>query len=348
MVHSEPTPAERAPKRDQSALKPLSEPVTGTLLVNESDILAITLPSLKESVAWKRTGSANAHSIAGPDLKGRVALVKNDMMARRHWLLVIDTVTGNETELFSRNGDALWGDNRGHHPVGEALALSPTLGRLALQVNLKAYQITNPPAYMDRGPIEIWDMATRKRTLLPVDALDAGLSWFPDGRRLAFTRLVTPREAGRLDPGTDGFMSDFVGGSDVPVISILDIATGKVSTLCPGWNPLVSDDGRWIVAGDYEQRWRIVEVATGKSIPTTAKQQWSMPIALFGNHHALCFAEQDNPGDKRYTEHNSPLVGPKDMPRIVFAQLGSVNAQTVFRYIDPRWETAFGPGRVGK
>jgi hypothetical protein len=79
-----------------------------------------------------------------------------------------------------------------------------------------------------RGKIEVWDVEARRSRRYEVAAADEGLSWFPDGVRLAFVR--NPRDPAR--------------------VSVLDTRTGKVTRYAQGSEPLVAADGSGIFVHD--------------------------------------------------------------------------------------------------
>lgn len=348
MLRSEPPLSARAPARDQSRLPKLPDDLQGTVLFVESDLISIDLPTLAETKAWKRSGRPNLHSIAGPDKKGRVAMIVNDMMGGQHALTVRDLKSGSEFKLFDRKGDALWGDiPTGMEYVSETLALSPDSGQLALGVDMPSFQIHNPDALVHQGPLEIWDLATKKSRRLALNIADCGFSWFPDGQHLAVVELVSPSAAQPVSTKGDKFMESFRSANVIPVISILDTATGKRIQMHQGWQPIVSDDGKTILASDYEFHLRLIDVATMSSRPVSLPGFYGAAIAVIGSEAAIYLAEQPT-GEERLTEHNSPLVGPKNMPRIAYAKFNASAAQPVVGYVDPRWQVSFGQGRTQK
>ena len=339
---SEPPPGARAPARVQDALPDLPEGVKGTVLFAESDLVAVSLPKLGESVAWKRASDPNIHSVGGPDRQGRVAIVVNEMMAKRHWLIVRDLKSGSETLLFKRPGDALWGDiARDIRYVSETVAISPTGGKVALGVNLGDFQIENPPALVGYGQLEIWDIAAKTSRKLGFDVADTGFGWFPDGKRLAVVELVDPLWMPPITRLPDQFMESFQSANRIPAISIVDTETGSKKVLHQGWRPIVSDDGKTILATDYEFNTRLIDVATGQSRTVKLPDFYGVAVAVLGSKAAIYLANQD-PGEERLSQHNSPLVGPKKLPRIVYAEFGASEPKTIVSYIDPRWEVAYG------
>jgi hypothetical protein len=97
-----------------------------------------------------------------------------------------------DTEIFSRPGDAMWAR---HGEIGKYLALAPSGGKVALLSAVKKKQM--PGALLGVGTIEIWDVARRKSLAFDAMALDQPMSWFPDGMRLAYVKLVPSNQSSK-------------------------------------------------------------------------------------------------------------------------------------------------------
>src|SRR5262249_405747 len=125
----------------------------------------------------------------------------------------------NERVLYTDRGDALW-----DHPMSVPM-LAPKGGKIAA--------LTQPPIDFSpeivSGPIILWDLYTGLKKNTGIIARNAGLSWFPDGQRLAY-----------VAPG------------DTERIFILNVQSGETAPFHSGTNPLVSTDGKsmLITAGD--------------------------------------------------------------------------------------------------
>lgn len=137
--------------------------------------------------------------------------------------------------------------------------------------------------------------------------------WLPDGRRLAYTALVPARNAVPVPDNNEGFGHDFRLWSRVPVIHILHTATVKAQLLHVGWNPVVSTDGKSLLASDYAGRWRLVDTASGRSRPVSAPGVMGYPIGLLDSRIAIYPALPTSGTRIKWTKNNSPLVGKKLM-----------------------------------
>jgi hypothetical protein len=332
----------------------LVKQVNGHVVMNgrgEDDIpdglvVAIALPSLKSQVVIKsppRDGAdtPTLHALSGPDADGRIAYVEDHFFVptdkdRRHLLKVIRLDGTNDTELFSRPGDAMWAK---HGEIGHALALSPTGGRVAFLSGLQGVQM--PGALLSAGSVEIWDIARKAGHKADVTAVDDTLSWFPDGKRLAYVELVRP-EAAKGPSELGDFGAGFKGWEKVPAVHILDTETGKKTFLHLGWRPVVSADGKTVLVQDFDNRLRLVTVADGKSKAVELPGYWGRTLAVLEGNRVLYWGLPTAGSPPRYTKYNSPLVGPKPMPSLKIAEMDSGKFQTVLPYLDPRDRISIG------
>src|SRR5205823_5244674 len=116
-------------------VKNLLPATAGYLLTNQLNdaITAIQLPSLKETVVRPSRKDPNdrpiIHALSGPDAEGRIAYIEDH--EERHLLKTIKLDGTQDTEFFSRPGNALWATSAaGHGEIGTHLALSPVGGRV--------------------------------------------------------------------------------------------------------------------------------------------------------------------------------------------------------------------------
>jgi len=305
-------------------------------------LIGVSLPSNEEIVIRPPGGSPGiVHSVSGPDHQGRIALIENHMTDKRHLLKVYRTNGEELSTIFERKGDALWGDE-----VGDYLALSPVNGNVAMVVNAQPVQFHNPDAYLKFGSLEIWNIDTKEKLKISQGALDQGLSWFPDGKQLAFVDLVEQKEFTsthqRDIPPQIGYAKKIIKWHKVPVVSVINIETGEIRRLSPGWEPVVSDDGSQIIIGDYENN-RVVFSSTGLFIKSiTPPGLVHLGIIYFNQTKILYWGLPTEGTNQKITTNNSPLVGPKPMYTLKVAELESGKFETVIPYIDPRRDLSFG------
>jgi len=307
-------------------------------------IIAVQLPTLKytvvrPTVAENQVDMPTIHSLSGPDAEGRVAYIEDhffvaDQNTRRHLLKIIQLDGTKDTELFTRPGDAMWG----HGDIGADLELSPVGGRVAFLSGLTHVQM--PSAYLSVGTVEIWDVAKKTGTKTCVKALE-GLAWFPDGKRLAYVRFVEPKAAAPADPPADSFGMSFKRWPKIPAVFVRDVDAQTESFLHIGWHPVVSFDGQSVLVSDNEGAWKRVDVLTGKSASATWPGLWT-PIALPAQDVVLSLCVPTKGAKVRFTEHNSALVGPKEMLSLKLARVNANEFQTVVPHIDPRTRVSFG------
>lgn len=341
------------PESDQ--LLPVS---TGYIVMarQPGGIVAIQLPSLKESVVRPESNRnvddmPTIHALSGPDQQGRIAYIEDhffvDNQKHRHHLLMTIQLDGtHDTEFFSRPGSAMWATTAaGHGEIGRHIALSPVGGRVALLSEVKPVQM--PDALLEVGSVEIWDIEKRTGIKTDIKALGDGFSWFPDGKRLAYAKMIDP-PAAAADPNNDvePFGKRFQKWKKIPAVFIRDVDAGTETFLHVGTRPVVSINGRSVLVSDDNLAWKSVDVATGKSGP--ANWPGEPPrydcgiIAALDKDTLLCWSLPTEGTQIKYTTNNSPLAGPKVMLSLTLVKMSVNQFQTVFRYIDPRTEVSFG------
>jgi hypothetical protein len=318
--------------------------------IARGDIVAVQLPTLKNTIVRpttppNRIDMPTIHALSGPDAEGRIAYVEDhffvaDEKTRRHLLKSIRLDGTNDTELFTRPGDAIWAMNG---EIGDDLALAPVGGRVAFLSGLAHAQVPSATCLLMVGTVEIWDVDRKTRTT-SFPALDGGLAWLPDGKRLAYVKLVDPRAAALADLLRDSFGKSFKGWEQVPAVFLRDVEAQTESLLHIGWHPIVSCDGQSALVSDVENSWKHVDVTTGKSITATWPGLWS-PIASPSRDIVLSLCVPTHGTKVRHTAHNSPLVGPKEMLSLKLARVNANEFQTVVPNVDPRTRVSFGQVR---
>jgi hypothetical protein len=288
------------------------------------------------------TGKLPVHCLAGPDALGRIAFIENDMIGKRHALVVLDA-QGKETRIFEAQGDALW-----EHAVGWSLALDASGRRAAFVARAKGVQLKDPDALLMQGELEIWDLAKRERLAATVSALDDMLSWFPDGKHLAYATLIDSSEAQALlrahVAAEDRFGVKTSAWARVPVVHVLDVETGETRKLHVGERPIVSPDGQTVLLRDFELHWRLLDLDSNRSKPFEAAGAiYPGAIAIVDTNTVLYWAWPTEGAQAKYTEHNSPLRGPKQMRSLKLVDLRDGRFQTAVPYVDPRLQVSFGP-----
>jgi hypothetical protein len=311
-------------------------------------IQTIRLPELDSATPREpNVGELPVHSIGGPDHAGRVAFVENDMMKDWHALAMLDT-DGRTTRIFEAEGDALW-----EHAIGKYLALNSVGSLVAVVARAKGGQHYSPDAYLMEGELEVWQVGERKRLLPPILAYDDVLSWFPDGKRLAYTAFVAADEAEKLlrmhvEP-LDPFGRAATRWKKVPVVHVLDTETGQSRALHVGERPIVSPDGRLLLVRDFELHWRIFDLGSNESKPFEVPGSIDVPGAIYPGAVAfvdpntvLYWAWPTEGSEMRFTESNSPLAGPKQARALKLVDLRDGRFQTVVPFVDPRRSVSFG------
>jgi len=326
---------------------------TGFILRNEApdSIVALQLPSLKTSVVLppgkgRQEDPGTIHTLSGPDSEGRIVYVEDHFFVpddkRRHVLKTIRINGKDGAQVFSRPGSVMWAKSAaGNGEMGEHLALSHQRGQVAFLSGLKSVQM--PDAYLFTGRIEVWKLKEKTGKSIGVTALDEGLSWFPDGGKLAYVRFADPEELDKL-PGKPGGGGSFQNWPQVPVVCVRDMAARTESMLHVGWRPVVSADGSVVLMSDNNGRVTEVETATGKArVVSWPGLIYPGTIALPKKDVVLSWALPTDSGKPiRRPAKRSPLGGPMQMQTLKLVRPAGNEFQTVLPEIDPRSQVSFG------
>ena len=181
-------------------------------------------------------------------------------------------------------------------------------------------------------------------------ALDKPISWFPDGKRFAYTKLVARKELSEQAKGMEQFGTYFGRAWDeVPTIYIFDVDSRKSTFLYVGWRPVVSCDGKTVLVGGWGREdfaWRVVDANTGDSSPLASLPGIAGDIIAAPAAELIVYWGLPTTGTPiKYTTGNSPLRGPKLMLSIKVADRKAATFQTIIPYIDPRSCISYGPGK---
>ncbi|MBM4146702.1 MAG: hypothetical protein FJ240_10615 [Nitrospira sp.] len=329
--------------------KGIAKDLHGTLLFDKpvGGLVSISLPSKKERYIRKPCETAcdeslgRVHSVSGPDIYGRIAIIENHMVKKRHLLKIYEMNNDTVSTIFDRTGDVLWGDE-----AGDFLALSPANGYVALVTNASSVQLRNPDALLKYGTLEIWDIKTKTKLPVEYKALNDRLSWFPDGKHLAFVDLLNQDAANKLYLTKD-IPNKKYGKSDlqwqrVPIVSILNIETGDVKNLFIGRRPIVSEEGDVIMMGDYDNNW-IIFYLNEEIIKPVYPPGIIWPGALHLTRSTVFYWGLPTKGTKlKATKMHSPLVWPKSMYTLKVAEIETGKFETVIPYIDYRRKISYG------
>jgi hypothetical protein len=315
-----------------------------------TELIAMSLPKRVEKLV-RRTAAEDAdfyptfHAISGPDSQGRLVYIEDhffvaDTKTRRHLLKQIQIDGTGDTTYFSRAGSAMWACTAaGNGEIGTHLGLSPVGGKIAFVSGLKAKQM--PKALLHEGSIEIWDAEKKLRLDATAEAINQPLSWFPDGKRLAYVKLAARDSLDKASAGMEAFGKYFgEAWADVPAIYILDVTSGRSSFLHVGWTPVVSCDGKEVYVGgwDIQSRfsWLCYNLESRKSTAADWQGDAGGPIAIPTKTLVLF------KGLPTATSKQAVDLTERRMISLKVATTNSRNFQTLVRDFDPRDLVSFG------
>jgi hypothetical protein len=323
----------------------------GFVLYEENDTLyedgefalrCVELPSLRDTVLQSRGDQEQFIArVAGPDAEGRIAYVLdlNDPDNKGHTLEVMRLDGKRVGRVFHRDGDTIWDDK-----IGDRIALSRSGGLLAFVSRMEGAYFEHA---VGEGELEIWDIERKAKVGTGLRALDYGLAWSPDAKRLFFVQRIAAATLGgtasRGDTGADGFGKRFAGGDEVPAVCVYDLKTQTRTVLHVGIGPVVFMDGASVLVGDGNRRWRRVDAATGSSVP----------VSLPGGLRPVAFVDADLLLYLGVPTKGIPLRGPKayssftreaQLPSLKIARLSTGAFQTILPVVHPIGFICFGPG----
>ncbi|QQG38664.1 MAG: DUF4190 domain-containing protein [Candidatus Woesearchaeota archaeon] len=304
------------------------------------------------------------YALSGPDSQGRVAFIEGYYPIPKEHSLKIVNPDGEIKEIFRRPGDPIWDEK-----VSRAgFALSPKGGKLAFISNFSSglgieSQVdkykggTNNLGNYGTGILELWDITNNKTEEIKIIALNNGLSWTPDGKRLAYIKLVQNPEKDKPDS---------LDWEKIPSVCILNIET-KQDDYCFDFyliKPIVSQDGKKIIADkmiyfndtiDNKGR-RILRIATKKILIDLESKNYiiiELPgeIDTRGKEVSTVLAFTDNlvvywsiPTKGKETGRSSSGSFQAGTPYAAIKVINISNGefQTIYPSLDPRHSASFG------
>ncbi len=330
----------------------LAQTIRGTVLARgaQGEITATDLPSGRRREVIPPKQPFVVHAISGPSKNGAIAYVEDYYFGvpesrRHHTIKILNLADNTQATLFSRPGSAMWATTAaGHGEIGGHLALDPTGKSVAFLSGLTPRQM--PGALLTQGSIEVWDVATTTGKVASAIALDEPMSWFPGGRRLAYSTLVDRDQLPANAPGLDVFGNYFgVEWAQLPAIHILDIRSGTSEFFCVGWTPIVAIDGKTITVGGWGsngQSWQVVDVASKKASDLDPPGLVGSIVASIEENRTVYWGLPTAGTKLSSTENNSQLRGPKLMLTIKVADPRTRAFSTILPNIDPRSPVSFG------
>jgi hypothetical protein len=105
----------------------------------------------------------------------------------------------------------------------------------------------------------------------------------------------------------------------------------------------VSPDGQLVLLRDFELNWRILDLDSNQSRSFKAAGAiYPGALAFVDPSTVLYWAWPTEGSEIGLTEHNSPLVGPKQLRALKLVDLTDGRFQTVVPFVDPRISISFG------
>jgi hypothetical protein len=317
--------------------------IDGVLIhdVPPGGITSISFPGVTETIIRKHSheDGATIHALSGPDLNGRVVYVEDHMMKKTHSLKVA-SLSGNDHEaILTHSGDALW-----DHSIGESLALSATGGLVATVGPTTGVQMHDPMALLMEGSIEIWSIEDRSQQKLNIAAIDRGLSWFPDSKQIAYCGFAPREEILSQSPGAARLMGQYEKWDRVPTIFVHNLETSESRRLMPGWFPLVSPDGKSVLATGLPGTWpHLINLETMEVKDIYWTNGLALPIG-FVSPGQILYRQTKSPTLGEKLAENLPFVDRKSKASIGILDVTTMETQEVM-VMEPHMEMSYGKMR---
>jgi hypothetical protein len=333
----------------------------GVLVLDARRALEIVeLPSMKTRVLALDTYFWGGDRFTAPDEHGRIAVITAAVTGasdevllgrRKHRLPVARYVVGTIRLDGTERHNLQVFESAELHAVGPDVALSRSGDTIAYARNSKVERIKMRRGFLGLfvGELHLVSTVNGAETVLearPVGSIETGdraLVWHPDGRRLAYVALAPHGEGMGAATASGDFGREFVDEAweKVPVVHLLDVASGQDRALHLGFDPLISEDGATLALRDLGQRWLQIDLASGIARPLQLPGNWAGPLALLRDGLVIYWGLPMEGAPARFTEHYSPLMGPTPLGTLKIADLSTGRFQTIFAAVEGRWRQRF-------
>jgi hypothetical protein len=109
-----------------------------------------------------------------------------------------------------------------------------------------------------------------------------------------------------------------------------------------GRHPLITQDGQGVLVQGWDLSYLRIAADGGEAEPVRWPGNWHGPLAVLDHGHVLYLGLPTTGTPPTFTEHNSPLVGPKPQGTIKLGELNGRRFLTLLPDIDPRRKISYG------
>ncbi len=302
-----------------------------------SELALTAVPSLAAHVIRPpQNGSYKfVRLFSGPDDRGRVAYIQENGWGDSAQLSIIDADGRNNEVIATEN-------RRLDQALGEHLALAPVGGAIAFMSKVKKSWPNGE--YISTATLTVWFPDRKPVAVIAIDANDEGISWFPDGAHLAYVtrvqrHVLTDSSTIQLTRGTPECEGEATGQETIPVIYIVDVASGARRALHAGTHPVVSTDGASVLLECGSAI--LVDNAGRNPRPVPVPGDLQRPLALLDGHLVVYWGLPTEGAPVVRSPYGSFGAGTQ-LVTIKVADIATGRFQTIIPLIDPRENASFG------
>jgi hypothetical protein len=298
-------------------------------------IVAYELPARREIQIRKSSGDVLVWAVGGPDTAGHIVYAVNCERDAECQLRVRDMWTGEDSLLRE------WKNRNAAYALGHGgLSLSPTSNVVAVVSDEPGDAAEDYREYWRNETLSLISIPSGERKLPGIRAYAGGLSWGPASLQLAYVELrdwFSPTEEG-IDIGLKGGFTEW---GKLPVIRVLDVASGTTRPICIGYEPAISPSGDFLLARDGENHWRRVNIRTRKGGPVNMPGNSGCVVSMLSDDLVLYCGYITAGQPRGFTKYGS-FRGPLPLETLKICDLRSGAFQTVLKGIDPRASISYG------
>jgi len=222
---------------------------------------------------------------------------------------------------------------------GKSIALSNDGNKIAFIDGANGMQF--PGAYLSRGKIEIFEGSSKNNDLLNLNALDEGIEWTPDGKKIIFVDIIERNKLDSNNKPNGIFGKTFKEWAYIPAIFVWDFIKKEKYFLAVGVSPKISTNGKNVIYRDFEYNFRRINLETKEKIEVKIPGIYGDVIYYLDNEEVIYWGLPTKGSPVKRSIYGSFKSGTQEIT-IKIAEINTKNFQTIIPFYDPRHLITFG------